>query len=59
MAFGAAEPKTNGEMPRVKKLLDHRLQSVQYTFSADDEAGRQSSTAVRRRRTTEPSSAPR
>jgi Mn-containing catalase len=30
-------PKTNAEQfPEVKKLLDKGLQSVQYTFSADD-----------------------
>ena len=39
--WGAALPipKTNAEQfPEVKKLLDMGLQSIQYTFSADDES---------------------
>ena len=32
-------PKTNAEQfPEVKKLLDKGLQSIQYTFSADDQS---------------------
>ena len=32
-------PKTNAErFPEVKKLLDQGLQSIQYTFGADDES---------------------
>ena len=41
MNWGAALPipKTNAEkFPEVKKLLDKGLQSIQYTFSADDES---------------------
>ena len=41
MNWGAALPipKTNaGQFPEVKKLLDLGLQSIQYTFSADDES---------------------
>ena len=41
MNWGAALPipKTNAEQfPEVKKLLDMGLQSIQYTFSADDQS---------------------
>ena len=49
-------PKTNAEkFPEVKKLLDKGLQSIQYTFSADEQSQPPSSTAEPRRPTTAPS----
>ena len=60
MNWGAALPipKTNAErFPEVKKLLDLGVQSIQYTFSADDES--QAAKLYRRTsRTMAPSSAP-
>ena len=56
-------PKTNAErFPEVKKLVDQGLQSVQYTFSADNlsEAGKlyRGRVAVQRRHRTRPRSCP-